>query len=206
MARRASRTTSAHVEVTTVAIPRKGRPGPARRAVESSRRFRSLVKWRTGSEGRISHLKHAFGFERTVLDGIDGATTWCNWGLLAHNATKIAALAEEKMDTSNLRRDERLRPEPEPLARRRVDHRRLAIWPDRSSSLSASPVAPRHHKRRRRRRDLRPMGRGSRGLSATRGHVHSIGTSRSTVVFPVEVATSQKTARTLTCAVFRQIS
>jgi len=88
------------VGVRTVAIPRKGRPGPARRSVESRRRFRSLVKWRTGSEGRISHLKHAFGFERTVLDGIHGATTWCNWGLLAHNAAKIAALAEEKMDKS----------------------------------------------------------------------------------------------------------
>jgi IS5 family transposase len=95
------------LEVTTVAIPRKGRPGPTRRSVESSRKFRSLIKWRTGSEGRISHLKHAFGFERTVLDGIDGATTWCNWGLLAHNVTKIATLAEEKIDKSNPTRGER---------------------------------------------------------------------------------------------------
>jgi IS5 family transposase len=93
--------------VTTVAIPRKGRPGPTRRSVESSRKFRSLIKWRTGSEGRISHLKHAFGFERTVLDGIDGATTWCNWGLLAHNVTKVAALGEEKIDKSNPLRGER---------------------------------------------------------------------------------------------------
>jgi IS5 family transposase len=78
-----------------VAIPRKGRPGAARQAVESSRRFRKLIKWRTGSEGRISYLKHSWGWERTLLDGIDGARTWCGWGVLAHNATKIAVLTEE---------------------------------------------------------------------------------------------------------------
>jgi hypothetical protein len=42
-----------------IAIPRKGRPGPTRRSVESSRGFRILIKWRTGSEGRISHLKRS---------------------------------------------------------------------------------------------------------------------------------------------------
>jgi len=79
-----------------VAIPRKGRPGAPRQAVESSRRFRKLVKWRTGSEGRISHLKSSWGWERTMLDGIDGARTWCGWGILAHNATKIAVLIDER--------------------------------------------------------------------------------------------------------------
>lgn len=82
--------------VTHVAIPRKGRPGVARQAVESSRRFRTLIKWRTGSEGRISYLKHSWGWERTPLDGIDGARTWCGWGILAHNATKIAILTDER--------------------------------------------------------------------------------------------------------------
>jgi IS5 family transposase len=79
-----------------VAIPRKGRPGAARQSVESSRRFKKLIKWRTGSEGRISHLKHSWGWERTMLDGIDGARTWCGWGVLAHNATKIAVLIDER--------------------------------------------------------------------------------------------------------------
>jgi len=91
------------VGVKTVAIARKGQPGPARRSVESSRRFRSLIKWRTGAEGRISHLKHNFGFERTVLDGIGGATTWCGWGMLAHNTAKVAALVEEKNDIRSAR-------------------------------------------------------------------------------------------------------
>jgi transposase, IS5 family len=82
--------------VTHVAIPRKGRPGAQRQELESSRRFRKLVKWRTGSEGRISHLKRSWGWERTLLDGVDGARTWCGWGVLAHNATKIAVLIEER--------------------------------------------------------------------------------------------------------------
>jgi transposase, IS5 family len=43
--------------VKRVAIPRKGQPGHARHAYEHTRGFRRLVKWRTGCEGRISHLK-----------------------------------------------------------------------------------------------------------------------------------------------------
>jgi IS5 family transposase len=31
------------------------------------------VKWRSGSEGRISTLKRAYGWDRTRIDGTDGA-------------------------------------------------------------------------------------------------------------------------------------
>ena len=90
--------------VQCVAIPRKGRPGAQRRERESSRRFRTLVKWRTGSEGRIAHLKRSWGWERTMLDGIDGVSTWCGWGVLAHNATKIAVLIDDR-DTTHTSTD-----------------------------------------------------------------------------------------------------
>jgi transposase, IS5 family len=43
--------------VQSVVIPRKGKPGKARQELEHSPGFRELVKWRTGCEGRISHLK-----------------------------------------------------------------------------------------------------------------------------------------------------
>jgi transposase, IS5 family len=79
--------------VRTVAIPRKGRPGPARQAHERQPGFRRLVKWRTGGEGRISHLKHHYDLHRTRLDGLTGARIWCGYGVLAHNLTKITALA-----------------------------------------------------------------------------------------------------------------
>jgi IS5 family transposase len=42
-----------------VLIPRKGKPGKARQAAERRPAFRRTVKWRTGSEGRISTLKTA---------------------------------------------------------------------------------------------------------------------------------------------------
>jgi transposase, IS5 family len=82
--------------VERVAIPRKGQPGRARQAYEHTRGFRRLVKWRTGSEGRISYLKHRFGWDRTLMDGIDGARIWCGHGVFAHNLVKISGLIELK--------------------------------------------------------------------------------------------------------------
>ncbi|MFL6226475.1 MAG: ISNCY family transposase [Actinomycetes bacterium] len=82
--------------VERVAIPRKGTPGAARQAHEHTRSFRRLVKWRTGSEGRISHLKHRYGWDRTLMDGIDGARIWCGQGVLAHNLVKISGLLQAK--------------------------------------------------------------------------------------------------------------
>jgi IS5 family transposase len=72
-----------------VAIIRKGRQSKARQAVERGRRFRRLIKWRTGSEGRISALKRNYGWNRTLMDGLAGAQTWCGYGIFAHNTVKI---------------------------------------------------------------------------------------------------------------------
>ena len=80
--------------VKVVAIPRRGRPGVTRQRVQRARAFTKLVKWRTGSEARISCLKRDHGWRRTLTDGISGAQTWCGWGVLAHNATKISGLIE----------------------------------------------------------------------------------------------------------------
>ena len=79
--------------VRTVAIPRQGKISPARKAIEHHRQFRKLIKWRTGAEGRISHLKHAYGWDRTRLDGRNGAAIWCGHGVFAHNLVKVGALA-----------------------------------------------------------------------------------------------------------------
>ena len=75
-----------------VAIPRRGKPSKHRRAHEHTRPFRRLVKWRTGSEGRIAYLKRRYGWRRTRLRGHEGAKIWCGHGVLAHNLTKIGAL------------------------------------------------------------------------------------------------------------------
>src|SRR4030095_1117808 len=58
--------------VTRVVIPRKGRPGAARQAIERRRSFRKLVKWRTGSEARISCLKRDYGWRRTLTESHTG--------------------------------------------------------------------------------------------------------------------------------------
>jgi IS5 family transposase len=86
----------ANLGVVRVAIPRRGRAGPARRVVEHQRGFRRLVKWRTGCEGRISCLKHRFGWDRTRMDGLHGARIWCGHGVFAHNLVKISGLLEAK--------------------------------------------------------------------------------------------------------------
>jgi transposase, IS5 family len=79
--------------VRTVVIPRKGKPGKARQAEEHRRAFRRTVKWRTGIEGRISTLKRGYGWDRTRIDGTEGARIWAGHGVLAHNLVKISALA-----------------------------------------------------------------------------------------------------------------
>jgi IS5 family transposase len=78
--------------VTTVVIPRKGKPGKARQAVEHSPGFRELIKWRTGSEGRISYLKRRYGWNRSLVDGRDRTAAWCGYGILTHNLVKVARL------------------------------------------------------------------------------------------------------------------
>ncbi len=109
--------------VRNVVIPRKGKPSAARRTVEHRRGFRRLVKWRTGSEGRISYLKGCYGMDRTLFDGLEGAQAWCALAVLAHNTVKIAALIE-----ANILPPSHQRPRDRDLTRRpphpgRPDHR-----------------------------------------------------------------------------------
>lgn len=80
--------------VRRVAIPRASRPGTARREFEHRKAFRAKIKWRTGCEGRINHLKRSYGWNRTELTTLTGARTWCGHGVFAHNLVKISALAQ----------------------------------------------------------------------------------------------------------------
>ena len=78
-----------------VVIPRKGKPSEARRAEEHRKAFPRTVKWRTGCEGRISCLKRGYGWDRSRIDGTEGARIWTGHGVLAHNLVKISAQADE---------------------------------------------------------------------------------------------------------------
>jgi IS5 family transposase len=45
------------------------------------------------SQGRIAALKRQHGWDRARIRGLAGARVWCGWGVLCHNAIKIAAHA-----------------------------------------------------------------------------------------------------------------
>jgi IS5 family transposase len=90
-----------------VVIPRKGKPGKARQAVEHGRAFRRTVKWRTGCEGRISTLKRGYGWDRSRIDGTEGARIWTGHGVLTHNLVKIAALTAAESKSSTPRKADR---------------------------------------------------------------------------------------------------
>ncbi|MGH9231783.1 MAG: ISNCY family transposase [Acidimicrobiales bacterium] len=83
----------ADLGVGTVAILRKGKAGKARQQIEAEPGFVELVKWRTGAEGRIAALKRQHGWGRARIRGLEGARICCAWGVLTHNAIKLASLS-----------------------------------------------------------------------------------------------------------------
>lgn len=62
-----------------------GRQEPA-----SAKAKRRLRRYRTGAEGRISHLKRGYGLRRSRLKGKAGQEIWTGWGILAYNLDTLA--------------------------------------------------------------------------------------------------------------------
>jgi transposase, IS5 family len=56
----------------------------------SERTRRRLRRYRTGAEGRISHLKRRYGLGRSRLKGHQGQRIWTEWSILAYNADTLA--------------------------------------------------------------------------------------------------------------------
>ncbi len=56
----------------------------------SKRTQRRMQRYRTGAEGRISHLKRRYGMGRSRLKGDEGQQTWTGWAILAYNADTLA--------------------------------------------------------------------------------------------------------------------
>jgi IS5 family transposase len=56
-----------------------------------SRRTRKrLARYRTGAEGRISHLKRGYGLRRSRLKDHHGQQIWTGWAILAYNLDTLA--------------------------------------------------------------------------------------------------------------------
>ena len=51
----------------------------------SRRTQRRMQRYRTGAEGRISHLKRSYGLRRSRLKGDEGQRIWSGWATLAYN-------------------------------------------------------------------------------------------------------------------------
>ena len=58
----------------------------------SARTKRRLRRYRTGIEGRISHLKRGYGLRRSRLKGMQGQRTWTAWAILAYDLDTFAVL------------------------------------------------------------------------------------------------------------------
>jgi IS5 family transposase len=59
----------------------------------SRRTQRRLGRYRTGAEGRISHLKRSYGLRRSRLKGQAGVHAWSAWAILAYNLDTFAIRA-----------------------------------------------------------------------------------------------------------------
>ena len=47
-----------------------------------------MQRYRTGAEGRISHLKRGYGMDRSRLKGDEGQQIWNGWAILAYTLTR----------------------------------------------------------------------------------------------------------------------
>lgn len=76
----------AEIEPERVFVSGRQEPG-------SARTKRRLRRYRTGIEGRISHLKRGYGLRRSRLKGLEGQRTWTAWAILAYDLDTFAVLA-----------------------------------------------------------------------------------------------------------------
>ena len=58
----------------------------------SRRTRRRRQRYRTGTEGRISHLKRGYGLDRSRLKGDTGHQIWAGWAALTYNADTYTTL------------------------------------------------------------------------------------------------------------------
>jgi transposase, IS5 family len=56
----------------------------------SKRTQRRMQRYRTGAEGRISHLKRGYGMGRSRLKGDEGQQIWTGWAILSYNVDTLA--------------------------------------------------------------------------------------------------------------------
>jgi IS5 family transposase len=63
---------------------------PRQSREERSRAARAALRWRTGSEGRISALKRRHGLRRCRYRGLSGMQRWVGLGVIANDLLVLA--------------------------------------------------------------------------------------------------------------------
>ena len=81
----ATPTNAALAELAPQTVFIAGRQEPASRHTK-----RRLARYRTGTEGRVSHLKRRYGLDRSRLKGDEGEQIWIEWAILAYNSDTLA--------------------------------------------------------------------------------------------------------------------
>jgi IS5 family transposase len=86
----ANEQTAKRLGVRRVCLPKQGQLSASRREHQRQRWFRAGLRWRVGSEGRISALKRRHGLDRCLYHGLDGMNRWVGFGVIAGNLLTIA--------------------------------------------------------------------------------------------------------------------
>ena len=73
-----------------IVLPKTGRLSPERQKHEKQRWFRRGMRFRSGSEGRISVLKRSYGLDCCLNHGEEGFGRWVGWGILTANLARIS--------------------------------------------------------------------------------------------------------------------
>jgi IS5 family transposase len=76
--------------VERVALPARGRLSPTRARRQKQRWFQRALRWRAGSEGTISTLKHPFSMWRATYKGESGFQRYVGWSIITKNLFSIA--------------------------------------------------------------------------------------------------------------------
>lgn len=90
--------------VKRVVLPKPGAKSRARQHLEDQPWFKAVRRWRSGAEGRISHLRRARRLDRCLNRGEPGMERWLGWGVITNNLVVIATALTRPRRSAKKRR------------------------------------------------------------------------------------------------------
>jgi len=90
--------------VKRVVLPKPGAKSHARQRLEDQPWFKAIRRWRSGAEGRISHLRRARRLDRCLNRGEPGMERWLGWGVITNNLAVMATALTRPCRSTKKRR------------------------------------------------------------------------------------------------------